>query len=102
MGIGSSRKVYVWTADNAEPAHPLAGHPDDIYRVQFSQSGQRILSLGYAGNLRVWDPAGGKAVCEQALGAVSYSARLSPEGNTVVVSSNDRTARILEVPSAAQ
>ena len=102
MGIGSSRNVYVWNADNAEPAHTLAGHPDDIYRVQFSQSGQRILSLGYAGNLRVWDPAGGKAVFEQALGAVSYSARLSPDGKTVVVSSNDRTARILEVPSAAQ
>ena len=102
MGIGDSRNVFVWNIDNPEPAHTLKGHPDDIYRVQFSQSSERVLSLGYAGNLRVWDTAGGKAVFEQAVGAVSYSARFSPDGKSVVVSSNDRTARILELPAAAQ
>ena len=102
MGVGDPRSVFVWNKETAEPAHILTGHPDDIYRVQFSRDGQQILSLGYAGHLRIWNPSAGKAVFEHTLGKVSYSARFSPDGKTVVVSSNDRTARILEVPADAQ
>ena len=99
MGVGDARSIFVWNRGAAEPAQILTGHPDDIYRVQFSRGGQRIVSLGYAGHLRIWNPSSGKAVFEQNLGAVSYSARLSPDGKTVVVSSNDRIARILDIPA---
>lgn len=102
MGIGQERAIYLWEKSKSEPTLVLKGHADDVYRVQFNQTSTRLLSLGYAGSLKIWDLATGKPVYEEAIGAVSYSARFSADGKQLVTSSNDRTARLWEVPANAQ
>lgn len=102
MGIGAERPVFVWQKDNPQPASVMPGHKDDIYRVQFNNAGNRLLTIGYSGSLKVWDHGAKKPVFETSLGVVSYSATLSPDGTRILTSANDRLARILEVPNDAR
>lgn len=102
MGIGSERNVYVWSVDSSDPSAVLPGHKDDVYRTQFNAAGSRLLSIGYSGTLRIWDLGSKKPLHELNLGVVSYSGSLSPDGSTVIVTSNDRTARLLPIPEAAR
>jgi WD40 repeat protein len=102
MGVGQQRAVYLWNKNKPEPAKVLKEHKDDVYRVQFNSKGTRLLSLGYSGSLKIWDLQAGKVVYEEAIGAVSYSARFSADGKQLVTSSNDRTARLWNVPANAQ
>lgn len=102
MGIGAERPVFVWQKDNQQPTSVMTGHKDDIYRVQFNAAGNRLLTIGYSGTLKVWDHGTKKPILETSLGVVSYAATLSPDGTRVMTSSNDRVARILDLPTAAR
>lgn len=102
MGIGKERPIFVWNSSSEAPQTILDGHADDIYRVEFSPSGSRLLSVGYSGTIRVWDVAVGKTLLEESIENVSYSARYSPDGVRLIVSSNDRAARLLDIPEAAR
>jgi WD40 repeat protein len=102
MGLGSARNVYLWSVDSSEPAAVLSGHDDDIYRTQFNSAGTRLLTVGYSGSLKIWDLVSSQPIFAKNLGVVSYSGSLSPDGSRVVVTSNDRTARLLEIPETAR
>ena len=102
MGLGSGRNVYLWSVDSSEPAAVLSGHDDDIYRTQFNSTGSRLLSIGYSGSIRIWDLESRQPVFTKHLGVVSYSGTLSPDGARLLVTSNDRTARLLAIPEAAR
>ena len=102
MGIGTERKVYLWSVDSSEPRTILHGHNDDIYRVQFNSTGSRLMSIGYSGSLRIWDIEAGKPVLEQDSGVVSYSGEYSPDADKILITSNDRTARLITLPDSAR
>ncbi len=102
MGLGSERTIYLWSTSSSEPTAVLTGHSDDIYRTQFNPTGSRLASIGYSGSLRIWDVASGKPLLENNLAVVSYSVSYAPDGSKVVVTSNDRTARLISVPDSAK
>lgn len=98
MGLGSERNVYVWSIGSSDPVSVWAGHEDDIYRTQFNAEGTRLLTIGYAGTLRIRDLSSGTTVFEKDLDVVTYSGALSPDGSRVLTTNNDRTARLLPIP----
>lgn len=102
MGLGTERNIYLWSTDSSDPTSVLTGHEDDVYRTQFNSTGSRLLSIGYSGTLRIWDLASGKPLLASDQGVVSYSVNYSPDGSKVVVTSNDRTARLIAVPDSAK
>jgi len=102
MGIGEQRVVRLWDADSADVRAELAGHQDDVYRVEFNASGERLLSIGYSGEFRIWDVGSGKAIFEQPLGHVTYGAAFSPDGSRVAVASSERAVLLLDLPNAAR
>lgn len=102
MGLGSERTIYLWSTSSSEPTAVLPGHSDDIYRTQFNPAGSRLASIGYSGSLRIWDVASGQPLLESDLGVVSYSVNYAPDGSKVVVTSNDRTARLISIPDSAK
>lgn len=102
MGLGAERNIFVWSTGSSDPTSMLTGHEDDVYRTQFNSTGSRLLSIGYSGTLRIWDLASGKPLLESNQGVVSYSVNYSPDGSKVVVTSNDRTARLIDVPDSAK
>lgn len=99
MGLGSERNVYLWSTDSSEPTAVLTGHDDDIYQTQFDSTGSRLMSIGYSGALRIWDVETGKPLLEQQSGIVSYSGTFSPDNSSLLITSNDQTARLITVPA---
>ncbi len=102
VGLGKNRKVFIWDIANVEPVRVIAGHPDDVYRVQFNAKSSRLLTIGYSGTVNVWDAGSGKNVYRNKLSTVLYSGTFSPDGKRVAVASNDDKVYLLDLPSAAQ
>ena len=98
MGVGSERPVFVWDIDKADPAQTLPGHTDDVYRVQFTASGNRLLSVGYAGSVKIRDITSKQTVFETSIGSVTYSGRFSTDGSKLAIASSYRTLRLIPVP----
>ena len=56
LASGSVDKtIRIWNVADGKEVHKLDGHPDDVYSVAFSPDGKRLASVGYGGNLYVWD-----------------------------------------------
>lgn len=102
MGIGEQRVIRLWDAGSSDVRTELVGHHDDVYRVEFNASGERLLSIGYSGDFRVWDVGSGKPVLEQSLGHVSYAAAFSPDGSRVAIASSERAILLFDLPEAAR
>ena len=100
MGIGEQRVIRLWDVGSSDVRAELAGHKDDVYRVEFNSSGERLLSIGYSGEFRIWDVGSGKPVFEQPLGHVTYGAALSPDGTRVAIASSERAVLLLDLPEA--
>ena len=80
----------------------LDGHKDDIYRVQFSGKGNRLLSIGYAGIVNVWDFAAGKSLFTTDLPVVVYNGGYLADGKTIAATAGDNKVYILDLPPEAQ
>jgi WD40 repeat protein len=81
----------------------FSGHKDDIYRVQFNPTGTRLLSVGYSGEVLIWDlgnPA--QPVFRTKLPVVLYNGVWSPDGQRVLLASATGRAYLLELPGNAR
>ena len=78
----------------------LDGHPDDVYSVAFSPDGKRLASIGYGGNLYVWDVEAGKPLFHQKIapGTLAYGVAWSPDGKQLAVAASDNKGYLLELP----
>ena len=70
--------------------------------MEFSATGNRILSVGYGGNVSIWDPNQEKPLFSQKLSAILYSGTFSPNGKQVALMANDGKVYLLDVPPEAQ
>ena len=100
MGIGEQRSIRLWDSTNPEPSSELTGHRDDVYRVAFSANAERLLSIGYSGELRVWNLSNSTPIVEESLGVVTYAAAFSPDNQRVAVASSDRSVLLLDLTAA--
>ncbi|MGO9922109.1 MAG: WD40 repeat domain-containing protein, partial [Isosphaeraceae bacterium] len=80
--------------------HKLDGHPDDVYAVVFSPDGKKLASIGYGGNLFVWDAAAAKALYHQRVApdTMAYGLAFSPDGKQIAVAASDNKGYILKLP----
>ena len=101
LASGSVDKtVRIWNVADAKEVKVLSGHPDDVYGVVWSPDGKRLASIGYGGNLFVWDVEGGKPSFQQKVGAntPSYGVAWSPSGKQIGVAASDNKSDIFNVP----
>ena len=77
----------------------LDGHPDDVYSVAWSPDGKRLASIGYGGNLYVWDAEAGKPLFHQKIApAPGLWRRLESRRQADRGGGSDNKGYILEVP----
>ena len=116
----SGRTVAAGGADRAVHLHDILtggversfqGHSDFVHAVAFNRQGSRLLSYGYAGVLKVWNPADGALLHDAVVGRIGNAASWgAAAGGTavgtvddrIVVACGDGTVRIVVVPGSAR
>ena len=99
---GADRKVYLIDLISGAILRTLEGHPDFIHCVAFNATGTRLLSYGYAGQLRIWDSAGGNLLLQERVGRIGNFAEYNSDGTRLLISNGDGAARIFDIPLAAR
>ena len=95
--VGADRKVHLLDMITGTERQAMSGHSDYLHSVTFSPDGSRLMSYGYAGQLKHWNTADGKLLHEVRIGRIGNMAQFSPSGKRIVVANGDGTASI--VPS---
>ncbi len=72
------------------------------HAVEFNPAGNRLLTVGYSGNLNIWNVADGKPLYSTSLPHVVYSAAYSHDGQRIAVTANDGNAYLVDLPASAQ
>ncbi len=99
---GADRKVHLFDILTGAEQRTMEGHTDYIHCVAFNPQGTRLLSYGYAGQLRVWNPANGQSLFDQRVGSIGNFANYAADGTRTLLSNGDGTARVFEIPAAAR
>jgi WD40 repeat protein len=89
----------VWDTATGEELVTLFGHAAPVVKVAWSPAGDRILTAGYDGAVKVWDPDPSLLTLsglEGAEGCLEWSRR----GDEVAIGLEDGTARVWDVSAA--
>ncbi|MFM2096127.1 MAG: hypothetical protein RIS70_3251, partial [Planctomycetota bacterium] len=99
---GADRKVHLINMVTGATEKVLEGHTDYVHSLLFETKGTKLLSFGYAGNLKIWNLADGKPMFAERIGRIGNTAQYSADGSRVILASGDGTARVVTLPPAAR
>ncbi|MBM4003302.1 MAG: hypothetical protein FJ295_08445 [Planctomycetes bacterium] len=99
---GADRKIHLLNILSGAEERVLEGHNDFVHCVSFNATGTRLLSYGYAGNLKVWNLADGKPLFAERVGRVGNTAYYQSDDARVVLANGDGMARVVELPGTAR
>lgn len=95
-GLGPERDILVWNVGNIKPLVTLPMKTDSIYSVQFDDSGEELIAVGYNGHIEQFSIAGRKSASVLDVPFVVYSGCLSADEKSLILA-NDRN-EILSYP----
>jgi WD40 repeat protein len=75
-GASEDARVYVWDMDRTQLLSELTGHQDKVLHVAFSPGGDLLVSSGWDGTTRFWEPVRGR----QLLTVPDAYQRFGPDG----------------------
>lgn len=93
---GQNRQIYIWNAADGKLAQTMTDHADAVYQLEFQAT--RLLSVGQAGNLHVWNPANATQTSVAKLPGVCFGAALSPDAANAIFPCSDGKAYLLALP----
>lgn len=99
---GADRAIHRYDLLTGSPSEKLTGHNDYIHSLTFDATGNKLLSYGYAGQLKLWNTSDGSLVFEQQVGKIGNDAKFSQDGSAVLLSNGDATARWFKLPRQAK
>ena len=100
---GLANSFQRWQMGQTQPDLTVEGHPDHVYRLRYNATGTRVASLGYYGNLFIWDAATGEQIHHEQLPVkFAYNLAYSPDGREIAVGSVDHRVLLIDVPESAQ
>jgi WD40 repeat protein len=76
----------------------MSGHTDYIHSVAFNPDGSRLLSYGYAGQLKTWSTVDGSVINQQQIGRIGNTARYSPDALRIILASGDGSTTVIPAP----
>jgi WD40 repeat protein len=112
---GADRSIHLLDILGGGIERSLRGHADFVHAVAFNSRGTRLLSYGYSGVLKIWNPADGMLLHDTVVGRIGNAASwgaaagstgtgggAGPVDDVVVVACGDGTVRIVVVPVAVR
>ena len=55
LSVGFDRHLHVWDVNAGTETKKIGPTPDDLYGVAFSRDGKEVATIGYGGNVTVWN-----------------------------------------------
>lgn len=100
---GDTRTIRIMSLESKKELTRCEGHRDGGLCVSFSAVGNKLVSGGMRGRVKVWDAVAGKAILAPVShwGTVRYVAFLAGEGQ-VATQSTDNTARLWKTATCQQ
>jgi WD40 repeat protein len=112
---GADRSIHLYDILGGGIARSLRGHTDFVHAVAFNRQGTRLLSYGYAGVLKIWNPADGTLLHDTVVGRIGNNACWGAAAggadsggvpaavdDRIGVACGDGTVRIVVVPLSAR
>ena len=111
---GADRSIHLFDILGGGIERSLRGHTDFVHAVAFNRQGTRLLSYGYAGLLKIWNPADGTLLHDTVVGRIGNHACWGAAGGAdtggvpgavddrIGVACGDGTVRIVVVPLSAR
>jgi WD40 repeat protein len=84
VSIGHDRFVRLFEVASGNEVKKLGPTEDDLYGVAFSRDGMMLATSGYAGHVKVWNLAEGKATFAKNLKPCAYCVTFTPDGKALV------------------
>ncbi len=101
VAVATSEKlVYLLDVRTRAVRRVLRGHKDQVLSLALSARGERLVSGGWDGEVRLWDlrRGAGRAMAGAHRGGV-WDVAISPDGRTVASSGADRVIRVWDAAS---
>jgi serine/threonine protein kinase/WD40 repeat protein len=96
--VGNDRTIVHWDVDQRKQIARLEGHKNNGIGCTFNHTGDLLVSSGWDGTLRLWDPRTGQELFQSRIWAVQP--RFSPDDRLLAVSAEGTRLRLVEVASA--
>ena len=91
------RLVRVWDPSKRAPAQELAGHRGEIRSLEWDPAGERLVSAGEGGEVRIWTPGrdDGQAIAPHGDAPVTWAAFVGPK--SIISLGGDGTAVLTDL-----
>lgn len=99
---GLSKVWKLWKTGDETPLASGDGHQGHIYCVEFNPAGNRVATLGYGGQVIVWDTSGNQLFSETLPVKSGYSLAYSPDGKELAIATSDNRLLLIDIPKGAQ
>ncbi|HEU5055811.1 MAG TPA: WD40 repeat domain-containing protein, partial [Kofleriaceae bacterium] len=98
---GGDRVVRVWDARTGAPVQELAGHRGEIRSLEWDPSGDRLITAGDAGEVRIWRTGRDEVVVlsPHGTGSVAWAGFVSPS-SVLSIDGEQGTAVLSQLPGA--
>ena len=90
--------MYVWNVGSGNPVAVGKGHAGKVTAVGFGADGNRVVSAGEDGTVRVWNAADGKELHQFKHDGPVYTLAMAPDGKRVFTGGADKTIRLWQLP----
>ncbi|HEV7281091.1 MAG TPA: PQQ-binding-like beta-propeller repeat protein [Pirellulaceae bacterium] len=95
---GADRKVRLLDILAGTESAVLESHDDYIHGLAYRPDGAQLASYGYAGSLKIWNPASPTPLVQHRVGSIGNSVAYDDDGDALLLSCGDGVARIVAVP----
>ena len=103
-GAGLYKLACVWNVDDPSRRTVLRGHEGTwgVNDASFSPDGERLVTSGGDGTVRIWDVKTGKQTMLLQHPPYVTTVRFSPDGTRILSASQDKTARIWDAQTGIE